>query len=204
MFTLSALGSYGVLADEGVPRDPVAAMVRLHNAANAGSSEALYALTDRFMHGHGVPKDEVLALKYAKLAADRLAMEIERVGFSLVTSCNVTSLSTEEHIIRSRRRERRNIPDDTCCVVMFLSYMLLHGHCHESLSWHLGLTSRSWLPQNPAPPPRAPMDLRERWMDARFVDSVGVSSSLHQIQFEEDLALRGHLDSQVGAERCGS
>ena len=82
VFTLSTLSSYGILVDEGVPKDRggASAMVRLHNAANAGSSEALLALADRFAHGHGVPRDEVMAVKFAKLAADRIVMEIEQAS----------------------------------------------------------------------------------------------------------------------------
>lgn len=85
VFTLAALQAHGLLAEEGLPRGQASAVVRLHNAANAGSSDALYALADRFMHGHGVPKNETIALKYAHLAADRLAVEVE-----LVRSCRVT------------------------------------------------------------------------------------------------------------------
>ena len=83
VFTLSALSSHGILVDEGVLKDrggASSAMVRLHNAANAGSSEALLALADRFAQGHGVPRDAVMAVKFAKLAADRIVMEIEQAS----------------------------------------------------------------------------------------------------------------------------
>ena len=92
-FTLAAFQAHGLLAadDEGralweggeegggAGRGQAAAIVALHKAAMAGSPEATYALADRFYLGIGVPRDESLALKYAKLAADRLVTEMEKV-----------------------------------------------------------------------------------------------------------------------------
>ena len=79
VFSLAAFQARGLLTAEGLPESQTAALIRLHNAASTGSSAALYALTDRFAHGYDVPKDEALALKFAKLAADRLVADIEQV-----------------------------------------------------------------------------------------------------------------------------
>ena len=75
-------------------------------------------------------------------------------------------------------------------------------HCHNALIFYtriimtMAAPPRLPQPQNPAPPSLAPVDLRERWMDTRYV-SGEAQNSIHQILLEEDLALRGHVGAQV-------
>ena len=44
--------------------------------------------------------------------------------------------------------------------------------------------------------PVSPMDLRERWMDTRYISGEDAENAEHLVQMEEDMALRGNVDAQ--------
>ncbi|KAG2449087.1 hypothetical protein HYH02_005836 [Chlamydomonas schloesseri] len=60
------------------PRDPLATMVGLHQAAQAGSLEALMALADRHSQGVGAPASCPRGMHFAKVAAVYLLAEVEK------------------------------------------------------------------------------------------------------------------------------
>ncbi|GAX82414.1 hypothetical protein CEUSTIGMA_g9842.t1 [Chlamydomonas eustigma] len=77
-FSLAAFQTNGILSREGLKPNISEALYKLHAAAYVGSPEANYALANRFMHGHDVPRNEDLALKFARKAADKLVNEMEK------------------------------------------------------------------------------------------------------------------------------
>lgn len=79
LFSLTALRLHQVLEPEQglAAGGTAAAVVNLHRAALAGSREAMFALADRYAYGHGVPKNETMALVYARTAVGWLIEEVE-------------------------------------------------------------------------------------------------------------------------------
>ncbi|EFJ43476.1 hypothetical protein VOLCADRAFT_96342 [Volvox carteri f. nagariensis] len=77
-FQLAALQASGVLPPELLPHDPLGAAVALHQAARAGSLEALMALADRHEQGIGTPASCARGMLFGKLAAMYLAAEVEK------------------------------------------------------------------------------------------------------------------------------
>lgn len=79
LFTVAALQAVGVFPDD-LPRDTASTLVLLHKAAEGGSIEAHLALTDRFFMGRGVEQNCDLGLKYAKLAAELVSVDLEKTA----------------------------------------------------------------------------------------------------------------------------
>ncbi|GIL59419.1 hypothetical protein Vafri_14097 [Volvox africanus] len=77
-FQLAALHSSGVMPPDVMPYDPMSAMLALHQAARAGSLEALMALADRYAQGIGTPASCSRGLQYGKLAAMYLVADVEK------------------------------------------------------------------------------------------------------------------------------
>lgn len=79
LFTLAALQGTGVLPPSLARRSSAEVLMRLHRAAQAGSTEAQLALSDRLSKGLGTPRDCPLALTYARQAATQIAADVEKV-----------------------------------------------------------------------------------------------------------------------------
>ena len=178
MFSLAAFQAHGLLTGEGLPASQTAALIRLHNAASAGSSAALYALADRFAHGYDVPKDEALALKFAKLAADRLVADIEQVRRTRLTDL-------DQHGMNAFPQTWKGFAG-----VIWVCRCPLH------LPHAYSLPSNVLQTKSGGVAPLAPMDLRDRWMDRRYVSSEDAENSEQIVAMEEDLALRGNVAAQ--------
>ncbi|GLI60273.1 hypothetical protein VaNZ11_002364 [Volvox africanus] len=77
-FQLAALHSSGVVPPDIMPYDPRSAILALHQAARAGSLEALMALADRYAQGIGTPASCSRGLQFGKLAAMYLVTDVEK------------------------------------------------------------------------------------------------------------------------------
>ncbi|GIM15934.1 hypothetical protein Vretimale_18588 [Volvox reticuliferus] len=77
-FQLAALQASGVMPPDVLPYDPMSAALALHQAARAGSLEALMSLADRYTQGISTPASCSRGLQFGKLAAMYLVADVEK------------------------------------------------------------------------------------------------------------------------------
>jgi hypothetical protein len=136
--------------------------MRLHRAAQAGSTEAQLALSDRLFKGLGMPRNCPLALTYARQAAAQIAADVEKVCQQGCTALCTWS-AVQQHPFHSQ----------PAC--MQLRSQLGAMICMQELRFM------------PAP---SPVDLRERSINARYVSAEDLENNPQVIHMEEDMALR--------------
>jgi TPR repeat protein len=87
LFSLAALQDTGVLPPSLARRSSAEVLMRLHRAAQVGSTEAQLALADRLFKGLGMPSNCALALSYARQAAAQIAADVEKVCWQPMLPC---------------------------------------------------------------------------------------------------------------------